>query len=76
MSFKQITDRLLDSGISLREFANALGVSYSSVKQARLNPPSPSYRKPPANWRAVLAKLVRERGGELDGLADELEEKR
>lgn len=38
-----------------------------------LDPSSSSYRRPPSNWREILINLARERGGELEGLADELE---
>ena len=72
MDFREATDRV--SGcITLAEIARAAGCSEGLVRQARLDPSSVSYRKPPANWREILIRLARARGGELEGLADELE---
>lgn len=51
----------------------AAGVAPNSIRRARLDPTSRSYRKPPANWRAALAKLARERDDELVELANELD---
>ena len=44
------------------------------IRQARLDPASSSYRRPPAGWESAIAKLARERAGELVKLAEELEE--
>lgn len=72
MNFKTATDRLADF-VTHADIAQEAGVSLQSIRQARLDPSNPNYRKPPANWRAVLATLARERGGRLDDLTDELE---
>lgn len=73
MDFREATDRLIEKGISLADIAEGLGLSYSSVKQARIDRSSASFRNPPAGWPVALAKLVRTRRKELAGLAEELE---
>lgn len=72
MDFKEATDRIARC-VTLAEIAQAAGCSAGLIRQARLDPLGPGYRKPPANWREILVRLARERGGELAGLADELE---
>ena len=73
MSFVEITDRLMANSVGLREIADALGVSYSTVRATRLPAGSSSHRNPPAGWEKAMAQLARERGGELVKLAEELE---
>ena len=73
MSFVEITDQLMANSVGLREIADALGVSYSTVRATRLPAESSSHRNPPAGWEKAIAKLARERGGELVKLAEELE---
>ena len=73
MSFVEITDRLMASNVGLQEIAEALNVSYSTVRATRLSPSSPSHRNPPDGWERAVAKLVRKKGGELAKLAEELE---
>lgn len=73
MDFNESTERLLESGVSLQEIADALDASYAFVWQARLAPISSGYRKPPEGWRPALAKLARGRGGQLQDLAEALE---
>jgi hypothetical protein len=65
MDFKTATDRVAGC-ITHAEIAEACGVSIQSIRQARMDPSSPSYRNPPAGWEAVLVRLARERA---DGLA-------
>jgi hypothetical protein len=73
MDFKTATDRV--SGcISHAEIAEAAGVSIQSIRQARLDPGTASYRSPPHGWQAILGRLVRARGAELTAFADELEQ--
>jgi len=38
-----------------------------------MNLDSPEHRPPPENWEKAIAKLARERAGELLKLAEELE---
>ena len=73
MSFVEITDRLMANSVGLKEIADALGVSYSTVTATRLPEASSSHRNPPPGWEQAIAKLARERGGELVKLAEELE---
>ncbi|MGH7573663.1 MAG: hypothetical protein ACREM1_00820 [Longimicrobiales bacterium] len=73
MDFVQATDRLMAAGITLQEMAEALGVAHNTVRVARLDPASPSYRRPPAEWRRVLSRLAWGRGGDLMKIADQLE---
>ncbi len=73
MDFKQATDRATKTCITLVDIAKAAGVTHHSVRRARLDPRTGSYRSPPAGWEPAIAKLARERAGELTRLAEELE---
>ena len=54
--------------------ADAAGwTSVQTVRQARLDPSSTGYRRPPEGWEPVIAKLSRERAADLVKLAEELE---
>ena len=55
------------------DIAVAAGVSVQTVRQARLAPDHPNNRPPPQGWEKAIAKLARERAGELVKLAEELE---
>ncbi len=57
----------------MRDVAKTAGVSYASARQARLAESSPNYLTPPTGWEKAIAKLARERAGELVKLAEELE---
>ncbi len=50
-----------------------VGANISQAPRGRLNPGTDSYRTPPAGWEKAIAKLARERAGELVKLAEELE---
>jgi hypothetical protein len=71
-AFRDATDRLTNT-VSLADLAKELGVSHGLLRQARLISSASSYRSPPAGWEAAVAKLARERGGELLKLADDME---
>ena len=73
MDFKTATDRLSAAKITADDIAEACGVVRNSIARARLDPTSPAYRSPPANWQSVLARLARERVEQLSVLAVELE---
>ncbi|MBB4634638.1 hypothetical protein [Longimicrobium terrae] len=73
MDFKAATDRLI-TRVTLPEIAAACGSSVNSIERARMDPESGSYRNPPAGWELAVAKLARERSGELQALAEDLEE--
>lgn len=72
MDFKTATDRVAGC-ITHVEIAKAAGVSIQTIRQARMDPGSPSYRHPPAGWQAVLARLARGRSRELAAFADQVE---
>jgi hypothetical protein len=71
MHFKTATDRLTNC-VTLREIAEEAGVSDASIRRARLDPASAAYRKPPSDWREVVARIARKRARAFDQLADEL----
>jgi hypothetical protein len=72
MDFKTATD-LVAGCITHLEIAEAAGVSIQTIRQARMDPDSSSYRNPPAGWQGVLARLARERSRELTAFADQVE---
>ncbi len=73
VDFKTATDRLGALGVTHAELGAALGVAASTVRAARLDPTSESYRNPPEKWRPILAGMAEARGREFVGLAEELE---
>lgn len=72
MDFTEATDRLTN-GISLADLARELNASYGLIRQARMHPTSPSYRRPPAGWEEAVARLAEERAKELLALKSDLE---
>jgi len=72
MDFKEATDALTNCPTH-EDIARAAGVSVQSIRQARLAPDAPNYRRPPENWRQAIAKLARERARRLEELAARLE---
>ena len=68
----EATDRLTASR-TLSDVSGEAGVSDGLIRQARLDPTTSSYRSPPEGWEKAIAKLARERAGELLKLADELD---
>ena len=73
MNFTQATDRATTTCITLADIAQAANVTHHAVRRARLDPGTASYRTPPEGWEKAIAKLARERAGELAKLAEELE---
>jgi hypothetical protein len=73
VTFQDATDAL-SGRVTHEELAEELGCSLQAIRQARMDPDSPHYRKPPVGWEAAVAKLARRRGKELEGLAKKLEE--
>jgi hypothetical protein len=73
MDFVDATDQLTRCPTH-EDIAEAAGwSSVQTVRQARLDPSSSSYRRPPDGWEATIAKLARKRAKELEQLAKELE---
>ncbi len=71
MDFKTATDVL---GLPATRIAEEFGLQPQTIRQMRLAPNAASYRSPPEGWQKVLARLARERGSELKGLVDALEQ--
>lgn len=57
MDFKKATETLC-AGVSHEELAKALGVSVSTVRQARLDPKARAHRSPPKDWRYTVIRLA------------------
>lgn len=72
MDFREAA-RILGEQVTTQDIADALGVSPYTIRQARLAPGAPGYRRPPEKWRHVLARLARERARRLEELAARLE---
>ena len=53
--------------------SDALGIDVQRIRQARLAEGHPNRRPAPDGWEKPIAKLARERAGELVKLAEELE---
>jgi hypothetical protein len=73
ITFQDATSRLMAGGVTLQELADELDVSLQLIKQARMDPSAASSRRPPAGWAKAVARLARERSGELAELASQLE---
>ena len=71
MDFKTATDRV-GGCITHAEIAEAAGVSIQTIRQARMDPTSSSYRNPPMGWQKAMARLARQRAIELNKFADSL----
>jgi len=72
MDFTEATDRLMKN-VSLADLARELGASYGLIRQARMDPKSPSYRRPPEGWETAVARLAGDRAEELLRLKAEIE---
>ncbi len=70
MTFRETADLLC---LTAPELADLFGVRPQTVRQWRLDEDSPSYRRPPDGWQAVLAPIARKRGAALAQLAERLE---
>ena len=73
MDFRTASTRVTEACVTLADIARAAGASEGTMRQARLDPSNPGYRNAPASWEAAIAKLARERAGNLVKLAEELE---
>jgi hypothetical protein len=71
INFRKATDDLLDV-ISHEELAKALGCSVATLRQARRDEGTASYRSPPKGWEAGVAKLADQKAEKLRRLATRL----
>lgn len=71
MDFVEATDRLT-KGVTLADLAAELNASYGLIRQARMDPSSPSHRNPPPGWEAAVARLAEQRAEELLALKQRL----
>jgi hypothetical protein len=60
MKFREAVDSLC-SALTHEDVANALGVSVQSIRQARMQEDSKSFREPPKNWERALIRLAESR---------------
>lgn len=70
VDFKEATDQLLELGVTLGELAEEMGGSEWTIRQARLDPDSDSYRSPPSDWQLAISRLCSRRAQELAKLAE------
>lgn len=71
MNFVEATD-VLTKGPSLADLAREMQASYGLIRQARMEPSSPSHRKPPEGWETAVARLAGQRATELLALQEAL----
>lgn len=57
MTFKDATDELFYS-VDHATLARVLGVSVSTIRQARLDPSAKSHRAPPRDWPFAVIRLA------------------
>jgi hypothetical protein len=75
MNFNEATDQLTRA-VSLGDLAREMNASYGLIRQARMDPVSRSYRKPPEGWEIAVARLAGERAEQLLALKRELERRK
>jgi hypothetical protein len=71
MDFRKATDDLFDR-VDHSELARALGVSISTIRQARLDTTANAHRSPPSDWRAAVVRLAKERVEHYERLIAEI----
>ena len=70
-NFRDVTDDLF-SKVGAEDMATEMGCSVGAVKQARLDPSSPSYRSPPPGWETSALKMAKDRIAFFTALAKRL----
>jgi hypothetical protein len=68
----EATNRLLACGVTLNDIAQQAGLKHDTVRRTRLDPASKSYRRPPENWRVILAAVAKRRSLQLTDCAADL----
>jgi hypothetical protein len=71
MDFRKATDDLMAT-FSHAELAAALGVSVSTIRQARLDDHAQAHRSPPSGWEIKVCRLAEQRAERLQRLAQRL----
>jgi len=71
INFRKATDDLFDV-VTHEELASALGCSVATVRQARRNEGTTSYRSPPKGWETVVAKVAEQKIERLKRLVSKL----
>jgi alkylation response protein AidB-like acyl-CoA dehydrogenase len=56
MDFRDVTDRLMECGVTLPMIAQAAGVSENSISRARFN--TGQRRSPPKEWQQIARRLA------------------
>lgn len=74
MDFREASDQLSALGVTPQEQAAALGYSYQTFRQMRMDASSTSSRTPPGpeKWRPAFRGLATNRARALDGFAKAL----
>lgn len=72
MDFTEATNKLTEA-VTLAGLAKEMGASYGLIRQARMDPNSASFRRPPDGWQAAVARLAEQRAAELLQLSEELQ---
>ena len=73
MDFRGASGRATGACITLADIAKEVDIAPQTLRRARLDSKTRGYRPPPQGWQKAIAKLARERAGELVKLAEELE---
>jgi hypothetical protein len=60
MKFREAVDALC-TPVTHQDVAKALGVSVQTVRQARMQEESKSFRTPPKNWKKAIIRLAESR---------------
>jgi hypothetical protein len=55
------------------EAAELFGLEVQTIRQMRMAPTSSGGRKPPDNWRTEFARVARQKGGDMENIAAQLE---
>jgi hypothetical protein len=73
VDFREATGKLIELGVTLREMADAMGVSHSLLVQARMQHTAKGHRNPPDQCLNVLRDLADRRFNDFAELAKKLE---
>ena len=69
--FRKTTDDLFET-VSDDELAKALGCSVATIRQARRDEGSASYRSPPKGWEKIVLELAEQKIDKLKRLVAKL----